>query len=546
LLATRFTTALAGYLSLQLKGKTLTVDKLLQSRLRWLVNHSSKGLIKGGKKGLEKENLRITLAGKLAQTPHPSVLGAALTHPFITTDYSEALLEFITPPTSEIQEALDFLTLVHQFVYHQLAHEMLWATSMPCAVGSDCNVPIAYYGRSNAGMMKHIYRRGLGYRYGQLMQTIAGVHFNYSVPEAFWPHFKEQEQDPRPLREFIDEYYFGLLRNFQRLGWIVAYLFGASPAVCKSFLPEKPQNFRDFDRGTYFLPYATSLRMSDIGYKNQNQAGLDISYNHLREYIADLTRAIKMPYPPYEAIGVIVHGEYRQLNANVLQIENEYYSFIRPKQVLQPGERPTLALERRGVQYVELRALDVSAYDPLGVNEPQLRFLEALLLLCLLKASPLMDAEARRIADHNQRLAACCGRDPHLMLHQNGKPRRLQEWAKEICDELTALCELLDAGNGDQPYTKALNRQREVVQEAERTPSARILADMDRRQESFNEFAMQLSKDHAHYFKALPLTQEQRQQFTNLTRQSWAQQQALEQTDTTSFQEYLAHYFAQH
>src|SRR5699024_7152367 len=351
----------------------------------------------------------------------------ALTHPYITTDYSEALLEFVTPPYSEVQETLAFLSLTHQFAYHHLDKELLWATSMPCAVSDDRDVPIARYGCSNVGQMKHVYRRGLGYRYGRIMQTIAGVHFNYSLPESFWPVFKEQENNAQPLHEFINDHYCCLLRNFHRCSWLIPYLFGASPAVCKSFLKAKPERFASFDRGTYFLPYATSLRMSDIGYKNKTQAHLDIPYNTLSEYITGLTQAIETPYPPYEDIVIVVDGEYRQLNANILQIENEYYSFIRPKQIAQPGEKPTLALKRRGVQYVEVRALDVSAYDPLGVNENQLRFLEALLILCLLKESPTLDADKRQEADYNQRAAACCGRDPHLKLQQNGQPRLLQE-----------------------------------------------------------------------------------------------------------------------
>jgi glutamate--cysteine ligase len=521
------------------------LDKLLQHRLRRLVNASQRGLLKGGKKGIEKESLRITPEGNLAHTPHPRTLGSALTHPYITTDYSESLLEFITPPYSEVQETLAFLSLTHQFVYHHLERELLWVTSMPCAVKDDRSVPLARYGCSNIGKMKHIYRRGLGYRYGRIMQTIAGVHFNYSLPESFWPIFKEQEKNIQPLREFIDDHYFRLLRNFQRLGWLVPYLFGASPAVCKSFLKIKPKIFTKFNSGTYFLPYATSLRMSDIGYKNKTQANVDISYNTLSEYVADLTQTMETPYPPYKNIGIVVNGEYRQLNTSILQIENEYYSFIRPKQIAQPGERPTLALKRRGVQYVELRALDVSTYDPLGVNEHQLRFLEALLILCLLKESPPLSADGRREADHNQRIAACCGRDPHLKLQQNGQSRLLQDWAHEICDEIEGVCELLDQGETARPYTKSLAMQLEVVPHEELTPSARILAEMRKRQEPFNDFAMRLSEEHAKYFKQLSLEKDQFQYFTKLMQQSWKQQQAIEAADNLSFPEYLARYFAQ-
>ena len=173
---------------------------------------------------------------------------------------------------------------------------------------------------------------------------------------------------------FVSACYFDLLRNYRRHGWLVLYLFGVSPVVCKSFLRGRRFGLDDFGAGTAFAPHATSLRMSDVGYRNRNQSGLSVSVNNLEEYVHDLTRAITTPYPPYEALGVDVNGEWRQLNANILQIENEYYSFIRPKRVARSGERPTKALRRAGVEYVEVRALDVSAFDPVGVNQNKLRF----------------------------------------------------------------------------------------------------------------------------------------------------------------------------
>ena len=156
-----------------------------QLQMRELVASDPSLLTQIGR-GIERECLRVTAEGTLAQTPHPRALGSALTHPSITTDYSEALLEFITPVSRDIDETLDILARIHGFVYRQLGDELLWSSSMPCIVSGDAGIPVARYGQSNVGRMKTVYRYGLGHRYGRLMQAIAGVHYNFSMPEAYW------------------------------------------------------------------------------------------------------------------------------------------------------------------------------------------------------------------------------------------------------------------------------------------------------------------------------------------------------------------------
>ncbi|HIP52933.1 MAG TPA: glutamate--cysteine ligase, partial [Chromatiales bacterium] len=357
----------------------------IEYRLARLQEPAHREVLYGGLFGLEKEGLRVDVGGGIAQTPHPEALGSALTHPYITTDYSEALLEFITPPITPPESALAFLRDIHTFIYGKLKDELLWATSVPCVVKGPDAIPIARYGHSNPGIMKTVYRRGLGHRYGRVMQVIAGVHFNYSLPETFWPVYQALEGDGRSLREFADDAYMGMIRNLQRFGWLVPYLFGASPAVCKSFLCGRPTTLEEFDETTYYEPYATSLRMGDIGYQNSREqtTGMKANYDSLDAYVRSLTWAIETPCPEYEAIGVVVDGRYEQLNANILQIENEYYSTVRPKQVLEDNEKPSLALKRRGVRYVELRSLDVNAFHPLGMDESQVHFLKAFMLFCL-------------------------------------------------------------------------------------------------------------------------------------------------------------------
>ena len=504
-------------------------------------------LLKGSMIGLEKESLRVNSDGKIAQTPHPKVLGAALTHPYITTDYSEALLEFITPPFHRASEALHFLRDLQQFVYNRLDEELLWATSMPCVVAGEAGIPIAQYGSSNAGMMKTIYRRGLGQRYGRVMQVIAGVHFNYSFSDAFWQALQQLEGDERPLQDYVSDRYFDLIRNLLRLGWLIPYLFGASPAVCKSFLAGRDSTLESFDEYTYYERYATSLRMGDIGYQNnkENESGIKANYDNLGAYVDSLSCAISTPCPEYEAIGVKVAGEYRQLNANILQIENEYYSTVRPKQLLQGMEKPTLALRRRGVRYIELRSLDVNAFDPLGINETQMVFIEALMLYCLFAESPPISPQERIEIDQNEMLVAHRGREPGLELLWHGQARTLRQWALTICEAMEPVCRLLDSQSPQRPYQQSLARQRKVIDNPELTPSARMLAEMHHSGESFFEFARRKSLEHQWYFAELPIAEEQERMLSELAERSLARQAEIEAEDRLDLDGYLQAYFNQ-
>ena len=521
-------------------------DKAHQ-RLRRLVDLKQSQLMRNSSIGVEKESLRVNEQGSIAQTSHPRTLGSALTHPYITTDYSEALTEFITPPFHHIRQVLDFLRDVQQYVYQRLDSEHFWATSMPCVVAGETSIPIANYGTSNPGMMKHVYRVGLGNRYGRVMQVIAGVHFNYSFPPEFWPIYAELEGNRLPLQDFISESYMGLIRNLQRFGWLVPYLFGASPAICKSFLGDSPTTLKEFNENTYYEPFATSLRMGDIGYQNNKEYeyGIKANYDNLDTYVESLTCAIETPCPEYEKIGVKVNGKYRQLNANILQIENEYYSTIRPKQILKGNEKPTLALNRRGVSYVELRSLDVNAFDPLGINERQLHFLECFLLFCLLHDSPVISDRERKAIDENELRTAHQGRDPELRLVRDGNSILLRDWADELMQEMQAMCELLDRSSKGNPYCGALEAQRNKVKDPELTPSARMLNEMRDRGEGFYHFAKRMSEIHRHFFNNLPLSETSERYFSELAAKSLEDQQAWEAADEVSFEEYLQRYFSQ-
>jgi glutamate--cysteine ligase len=518
-----------------------------EKKLSALAGTGQLGLLRGGLTGLEKESLRVAPDGGIAQTPHPVALGSALTHPWITTDYSEALLEFITPPLADPISAVAYLRDLEHYAYLKLDNELLWCSSMPCVLSGDASIPIAQYGRSNRGLMKTVYRRGLGYRYGRVMQVIAGAHYNYSFREDLWPVLQELEGDTRPLQDFVSDCYFRLIRNLQRVGWLVPYLFGASPAVCMSFIGGKPTILEEFDDYTYYGPHATSLRICDIGYQNSHEAeaGFKATYDSLEAYTRSLLKATETPCPTYEEFGVKVAGEYRQLNANILQIENEYYSSVRPKQIPEENEKPALALRRRGVRYIELRSLDINVFDPQGISSEQCHFLETLMAYCLFEKSPLINDMARSEIDHNLDAVGYRGRQPGLQLQRDGTSVSLQQWAGEICAAMQDFAGALDAGADDAPYSRALQAQVEAVRDPERTPSARILAAMCEHEEGFFQFTQRMSQQHQRYFLDLPLDATQARNFDATAARSLTEQQAIEAADRISFDEFLENYYAQ-
>ena len=507
------------------------------------------GALRAGLEGVEKESLRASPAGALAATPHPPALGSALTHPWLTTDYSEALLEFVTPPFRDRAEVVENLGDLHRFVLRNVGDEILWAGSMPCEIEGDEAIPIARYGSSNSGRLRRLYRVGLAHRYGRMMQVIAGVHFNYSLAPEVWPLLAgsgaahgEHRTWHGTGRALIDSHYFGLIRNLFRHGWLLLYLFGASPAVSRRFLPDGAPGLEPMGEDTWRARFGTSLRMSDVGYTNRIPGGIGIRYDDLYSYAASLHRAITTPHPPWEALGVRRDGEYRQINANLLQMENEYYSSVRPKQPTRRGERPTEALQRRGVRYVELRSIDLDPSSPIGLTGERMAFLEALMLFCLLYDSPPLGEAERRAIDENQRRAAVGGRDPSATLVRDGTEVSLRVWANEILDEVAAAADLLRTPEDDPGA--AVEGARAAVESPETTPSARVLEEMEAHGGSYFEYVLDVSRRHAETLRREPLPEAVRRRFEEEAASSIARQAALEAGDTMSFEEYLAGYFA--
>lgn len=497
-------------------------------------------------RGIEKESLRVTLDGYLSKRPHPKEWGSALTNQYITTDYSEALPELITPVTTGREGPRQWLFDIHNYIYQHMGDEVLWVGSMPCIMTKEEDVPLANYGSSNVGMMKHIYRRGLGYRYGRYMQTIAGVHYNFSLPDDFWPKLQAHYGDNSDLQTFISEQYLALIRNYLRYCWLLPYLYGASPAICKSFTKGAGGEFlTETEDGTMYGDYATSLRMSDLGYQNNAQAKFSIRHNDLYEYTAELERAIRTPDEFYKELGVKIDGEYRQLNANLLQIENEYYAKIRPKRVINSGERPTQALNRAGVQYVEVRSLDLNPYDPVGISQSQIDFLDVFMLFCLLQESKDQSDRENAENDENFRRVVYFGRKPDLNLLRNNRSLPLKEATLQIFEEMRPVAVLLDKCNHTRAYTKALSEAIEMANDPSKTLSGRYYKDIKSSAKGYFGYTMELSAKVQQQFLSQPVEPRVQRLFEQEAEKSLAEQQEIEKSETLSFEEYLEQYFAE-
>ncbi|MGP1425802.1 MAG: glutamate--cysteine ligase, partial [Ottowia sp.] len=482
----------------------------------------------GMRRGLEKESLRAAPDGALALTPHPAALGSPLTHPHITTDFSESQPELVTGTHGSVQACLDELRQIHQVVYAEMAalgDEMLWASSMPCKLPPDEMIPLGYYGTSNVGRAKSVYRMGLGHRYGRRMQTISGIHYNWSLPGAG------------------SEQYFGLIRNFRRHAFLLLYLFGASPVVCGTFVQGRQHALQPLGSRAMYLPHATSLRMGRLGYQSDAQSTLAVSYNGLEGYAASLQDALTRPWPAYEAIGIQApSGDYNQLAVTLLQIENEFYGTIRPKRVIEPGERPLHALRARGVEYVEVRLMDLNPFLPVGIDEQTMRFLDVFLLHCLLSDSPPDSPAEIEALKRNQHLVAERGREPGLKLACGGMEVALTDWAAQVLGELPALARALDEALGGDGHQAAVQAAQQALHNPALLPSARVLAALPGYGDSYVAFMLDRSQQIRSLMLAQPPDAALRQRFAEMAVQSRAQQHAIEVSDTLSFEQYRREY----
>ena len=487
--------------------------------------------VRGMRRGLEKESLRVLPNGDLALTPHPAGLGSPLTHPTVTTDFSESQIELVTGAHRSVDATLHQLREIHRAVFHvmgQVGDERLWPSSMPCKLPTDETIPLGRYGKSNVGRAKSVYRMGLAHRYGRRMQTISGIHYNWSLPDV------------------SSDEYFALIRNFRRHAFLLLVLFGASPLVCKSFVAGREHQLQQMGPGCMGLPHATSLRMGRLGYQSDAQSSLKVSYNGLDGYAASLEQALTQPYGPYQAIGIQnLGGDYNQLDTSLLQIENEFYGTIRPKRVIRPGERPLHALRERGVEYVEVRLMDLDPFVPVGITAQTMRLLDVFLLHCLLTDSPPDTPTEITEIKYNQHLTAARGREPGLQLLRQRRSVALVDWAADILAQCAPLAAALDATHHSGDYSAALAQARSTLADAAQTPSARVLAQMAaQHNNSFSAFTLHQSTLARDALVALPWSAAQQARSVAEVAASLVAQKTIEDADSLPFEEWRQQYMA--
>ncbi len=553
------------------------------SKLQQRLDALPPAVLRGILRGIEKEGLRVRPDGALANSPHPPALGSALTHPNITTDFSESQLELITGAHTSVEALLQELTELHQFVYRSIGDELIWCASMPCKLPDEDNIPLGQYGRSNMGRLKTVYRQGLAHRYGRRMQTISGIHYNFSLPAEAWALLQAVDGSRDSVERYRDDAYFALIRNFRRHSWLLLLLHGASPAVCGTFVSGRSHGLCEWGTGTCFAPYGTSLRMGRLGYQSDAQAALAVSFNCIGSYARTLHRALTETYPPYAAIGLRDGDRYKQLATTLLQIENEFYGTIRPKRRILPGERPLRALGLRGVEYVEVRLVDIDPFRPVGIGLEQMRLLDIFLLHCLLADSPPDSPQEIAAMARNQRRIAERGRDPRLRLHRTADlfaaeaaapaapdgaqptaelsadlaltdltPADLMpaEWGGRLLRECEPIAAALDRAyadaNGGHAYRKALAAAIAALQDFDSLPSTRVLLETDLNHgRSFPAFALAQSQRHRDELLARPLPAEAAARYERLATESHRAQQEREAADDLPFEEFRRQYLAQ-
>jgi glutamate--cysteine ligase len=315
--------------------------------------------------------------------------------------------------------------------------------------------------------------------------------------------------------------------------------------VCKSFVRGRKHQLQQVgdDSHSLYAPHATSLRMGDLGYQSDAQSSLVICYNNLDQYVRTLRSALDQPYPAYDEIGLKdEQGNYKQLNTALLQIENEFYSSIRPKRTAASGEAPLHALQEQGVEYIEVRCVDLNPLVPSGIDAETIRFLDTFLLFCLLQDSPeTNNQEYARIPENNSR-TVYHGRDPNIRLLQGEKEVALRDWGQSLLSAIAPVAERLDAAHQSNDYSAALANMQLRLDDDSTTPAAKLLSEMEANGETYYRMAMRKAREQQEHFCKRPPSAETMAKYARLAEESIRRQTEIEASDNLPFDDFLAAY----
>ena len=467
--------------------------------------HNQAEGLETGNWGIERETHRINSDGSIALTPHPKVLATKKASQSITLDFAESQLEFMTKPHDKIEKVIDELNKIYDFTKKQINDELMWPFSMPPVLPDEEDIPIARFPHLADGQDKETYREGLSVRYGKKIQMISGIHYNYSFSDQLIDQLHQAMAPEQSRQAFINQLYMKISRNVLTYRWLITYLFGASPVVDQSYrsvFNEKMQacqsewfsqtfDIKEIDR------YATSLRTSRFGYSTAIEDKYHISYNSLTEHINDLRHVLSIDNPKYEKIGVNKNGRRIQLNTKELQSEAEFYAPIRFRQVQKEDETLLDALEQRGIQYFELRLLDLNPFDKLAITKEQLQFIHLFVLYCLFEESNELTEIQQMNANQNQQLVALLGRKPNLtLINQLGENVLLEKWALEIIEKIDRIACLLDEAIGTDKYMPIVCQMKGNIENPSLILSQQMVNEMTNANQTFAEYGIHLAKQY--------------------------------------------------
>ncbi|XRX42763.1 MAG: glutamate--cysteine ligase [Buchnera aphidicola (Eriosoma harunire)] len=498
----------------------------ISNNLKWLEENSNE--LNNILRGIERETLRIDIHGKLSLTPFPKFIGSPLTNRWITTDFSESSLEFITPSSNNINYLINFLNDSYHFITKYIDNERMWPFSMPNLLNYEPNIPIAQYGNSKLGKKKSLYRIGLKNRYGSAMQAISGVHYNFSLPSNFWKLWNKKNNI---TKKNTSNEYLKIIRNYHRFGWLIPYLFGSSPMISPYFI--KKQNnihyLKKNNKGDFYAPWSTSLRLSNLGYQNQSKLQLNMTFNNIKEYLFYLNYALHTTSPKFKKIGLKnKQGEYNQINTNILQIENEFYTAVKPKRILNPGESYLTSLYKKGIQYIEIRSLDVNPFTPIGINKQQILLLDVFLIWCLMLESPIMTKNELKITYENWNRVIFEGRKPkqHIILYNEYKQFPLATISNLIFQDLLLIANILDKNCNSKQYYLVCIELMKSIENPDLTYSAQILEKT--LHQGIHKSGIDLANQYYYQFKNKLLNKSSEKIFSQECNQSLIKQQKIE------------------
>jgi glutamate--cysteine ligase len=372
--------------------------------------------------GIEREGLRVTDNGKLSKEPHPKIFGNKLKNPYITIDFSESQVEIITPVFNSVKKSYRFLEDLTNIIITEIDEkgELFWPQSMPCDIPEDSEVPIGIY-EGDEGILARQYREELMRKYGGKRQLISGIHYNFSFSETLITILWKESKSEKAYKEFKDAIYLKVSRNYLKFRWLIIYLMGSSSGAHASYIEECLSHMNAIGKNTYISDDVISIRNSSCGgYKN----------------MIDL-------FPDYSSIDHFIESINDFIENGDISDVKELYASIRLKAY--QNRNMLDSLKKDGIQYLEIRSLDLNIFDKCGVSEIDLDFLNLFMVFLLLEGEELFETWQQE-ALINERLVAEHGLDPELELLDQDHWTSKRAWSEDILEKITQIDDYLDLG----------------------------------------------------------------------------------------------------